>query len=295
VKRLAGYLRRANSWVAIAVVALIGWLADSLLWFLETHSFTSAGLVAFLSHSWYALPLLIAIFVILRLRRPSELLSLTIYDEQGRLIHRQGDFRLEESVLEPILASFQGAVRGDGLHRIDLPSGVCVYFLRQGALTLVACFSGSPRPALLEEGLRLLRQRPPAEDLLRDLPPDVAALTANLLNAPAARDLLIYLWKHPQMAMTAADLAGQVGHTDDEVASALENLERLALVHRQCVCDMTFYRLTDDQARLGRLDQFIAWRVDWLAHARRVEQLVGPLKLIEYLTRKESLGNERIN
>jgi hypothetical protein len=295
VKRLADKLRRANSWAAIAVVALIGWLIDSLLWFLETHSLTSAGLAAYLSHSWYALPLLIAIFVILRRRRPSELLSLTIYDERGVPIYRQGDFRLEESVLEPILASFQGTARGEGLHHIDLPSGACVYFLRQGALTLVACFSGSPRPALLEEGLRSrsVRQRSPAEDLLRDLPPDVAALTANLLNAPAARDLLTYLWNHRKMAMTAEDLAGQVGHAEGEVVSALENLERLALVYRQCVCDMTFYRLTDDQAWLGRLDQFIAWRVDWLARARRVEQLVGPLKTIKSPAR-ESLANEPI-
>jgi hypothetical protein len=281
VKRLADNLRWANSWAAIAVVALIGWLADSLLWFLETHSFTGAGLVAFLSHSWYALPLLIAIFVILRLRQPSELLSLMIYDEQGRLIHRQGDFQLEESVLAPMLASLRSAARGDGLHHIDLPSGTCVYFLRQGAWTLVACFSGQPRPAQLEEGVRLLRQQgPPAEDLLRDLPPDVAALTASLLSAPAARDLLTFLWNHRKVAMTAADLAGQVGHAEGEVVLALDNLECLALVHRQCVCYMTFYRLTDDQARLGRLDQFIAWRVDWLAHAHRVEQLVGPLKLV---------------
>ncbi len=226
------------------------------------------------------MPLLLAIFVIVRLRRPSELLSLTIYDERGAPVHRQGEFRLEDSVLKPMLASFQGGAQNEGLHRIDLPSGVAVYFLRQGALSLVACFSGPPGAAQLEEGLRRLRQHgPPAEDMLRDLPPDVAALTANLLSAPAARDLLTYLWNHRKVAMTAGDLAGQVQHTDGEVVASLENLERLALVHRQCVCDMTFYRLTDDEAWLERLDQFIAWRVDWLARAHRLEQLVGPLKL----------------
>jgi hypothetical protein len=277
VRQLEDLLRRVNSWAAIAVLALIGWLIDSLIWFLETHPLTGAGLLSYLSHSWYALPLLVAIVIILRLRRPSELLSLTIYDERGVPIHRQGDFRLEESVLEPILLSFQGTAQGAGLHRIDLPSGLVVYFLRQGALTLVTCFSGPPRPAHLEEGLRLLRQgQPPTEDLLRDLPPDVAALTANLLNAPVERDLLTYLSSHRMVAMTATDLAGNVGHGEGDVTSALQNLEQLTLVYRQCVCDITFFRLTDDRTWLARLDQFIDWRVGWLARARRVEQLVGP-------------------
>ena len=291
MKRTIDYLHRANSWAVIAVLALIGWLIDSLLWFLETHPLTGAGLLTYLSHSWYALPLLVAIFVVLRLRRPSELLSLTIYDERGLPVYRQGDFWLEESVLAPILSSFEGTTRDDGLHRLKLPSGTSVYFLRQGALTLVACFSGLPRPAQLEEGLRLLQQEAPlTEDLLRDLPPDVAALTANLLSAPIERDLLTYLSSHRQVAMTAVDLAGDVGHTEGEVASALENLERLALVHRQYVCDMTFYRLTGDETWLGRLDQFIAWRVGWLGRARRVEQLVGPAHLAT-----DTVGRSRAN
>ena len=280
MKQLIDYLRRANSWAAIAVLALIGWLIDSLLWFLETHPLTGAGLLNYLSHSWYALPLLVAILVVLRLRRPSELLSLTIYDERGLPVYRQGDFWLEESVLAPILYSLEGTTRDDGLHRLKLPSGTSVYFLRQGALTLVACFSGPPRPAQLEEGLRLLQQEaPPTEDLLRDLPPDVAALTANLLSAPVERDVLTYLSSHRRVAMTAADLAGIVGHGEGDVTSALENLERLTLVHRQFVCDMTVYRLTDDETWLARLDQFIDWRVGWLARAHRVERLVGPAYL----------------
>ncbi len=278
MKRVIDFLRRANSWAVIAFLALIGWLIDSLLWFLETHPLTGTGFLNYLSHSWYALPLLVAIVIILRVRRPSKLLSLTIYDERGVPIHRQGDFQLlEESVLRPIQSSFYGTGQGAGLHRIDLPSGLAVYFLRQGALTLVACFSGPPRPAQLEEGLRLLQQeQPPTEDLLRDLSPDVAALTASLLNAPVERDLLTYLSSHRQVAMTATDLAGQVGQAESTVTSALQNLERLTLIRRQHVIDMTFYRLTDDETWLARLDQFIDWRVGWLVRARRVEQLVGP-------------------
>ncbi len=276
MKRAADYLRRVNTWAVIAALALTAWLMDSLFWFLETHPPTAAGLATYLSHSWYSLPLLAAIFVILRLRRPSELLSLTVYDERGVPIHRQGDFWLDESVLGPLLAS-RGTAQEGGLHRIDLPTGAAIYFLRQGGLSLVACFSGPPRLDQLEDELRLVRQPElPAEDLLHGLPPDVAALAASLLNSPVERDLLTYLWANRQVAMTARDLAGQVKHAEGEVAPALEALERLALVQRQCACNRAFYRLTTDRLWLIRLDRFINWRGGWLAHARRLEELVGP-------------------
>jgi hypothetical protein len=115
-----------------------------------------------------------------------------------------------------------------------------IYFLRQGALTLVACFSGPPRQAQLDEGLRLLQlQETPAEDLLRDLPPDVAALAANLLNSPLERDLLLELWSYPRMAMQISGWAEQIGHGEDDVAGALANLERLGLVQSRYACGLT--------------------------------------------------------
>jgi hypothetical protein len=143
MKRIVDYLRQVNTWTAVAVLALTGWLFDSLFWYLETHPLTLAGFVTYLGHSWYALPLLAAIFVILRLRRPSELLSLTIYDERSQPIYHQGDFRLEETVLEPILTSFQGSIQESGLHHLKLPAGPVIYFLRQGGLTLGSAFLGS--------------------------------------------------------------------------------------------------------------------------------------------------------
>jgi hypothetical protein len=76
--------------------------------------------------------------------------------------------------------------------------------------------------------------------------------------------------------MTAADWARWIGYNEAEVAKALESLERLALVHRLCACDMIFYRLTGDETLQIRLAQFITWRGDWLRRAHRVEQLVGP-------------------
>jgi DNA-binding transcriptional ArsR family regulator len=276
MQRTKRFLHRVHTWTAIALLALGGWLIDSLVWFLREHALTLAGFATYLSHAWYALPILAAMLIIVRLRHPSELLALTIYDQRGVPVRHQGAFQLDEAVLGPVLASFRGEVQENGLHRIDLPSGATAYFLRQGTLTLVACFSGPPRPAQLEDQLRVLRQQDlPAEDLLCGLPPDVAALAAGLLNLPVERDLLIYLWVNHRVAMTAADLAWQIGYAQDEVTAALENLIQSKLVRSQCVEQMTFYRLTDDQVWLARLAKLIAWRVDWLAHARRVEQLVG--------------------
>lgn len=273
---MTAYLRRVNTWAAIAVVALTGWLVDSLVWFLESHPLSLAGLSTFLAHSWYALPLLGAIFVILRLRRPSELISLTIYDERGVPVCRQGDFRLEASVAEPIFAGFRGAVQENGLYHLELPTGPVIYFMRQGGLTLVACYSGPPRRAQLKAGLQAVKaQGTSSEDLLSALPAEIAALAALLLNAPVERDLLVHLWARRRMTMTAANWASLIGYREEKVASALERLEDLALVERLTVCDLTFYRLTEDEAQLARLDQFIDWRREWLQRAQRVEQLIG--------------------
>ena len=79
------------------------------------------------------------------------------------------------------------------------------------------------------------------------------------------------------MAMLAAGWAEQIGHGEDDITCALGNLERLGLVQSRCACGLTFYRLTDDEARLRRLAQFITWRGNWLRRAQRVEQLVGPM------------------
>lgn len=279
MKRIVNYLSQVNTWAALTILAIAGWLLNSLFWFLETHSLTVAGVVTYLAHSWYVLLLLGAIFIILHLRRSAELLSLTIYDEQGAPIHHQGDFPLEANISGPIFASFKGTIRATGLHCLELPTGSTIYFLHQGGLIIVAIFSGAVRPHQLK-GMSPLERKTElvSESLLCDLPIDVAALAAYLLNASVERDLLTYLWRHPQVAMTAADLAGMTGYGEDEVTKALTTLEQLSLICRQQVSDITFYRLTADEIWLGRLERFIAWRGDWLAHAQRVEQFVGPAK-----------------
>jgi hypothetical protein len=276
MKQILAYLRRANTWMVIAILALTGWLIDSFLWFLEGHTLTVAGFATFLAHSWYALPLLAAIILILRLRRPSALLSLTIYDERGISVHHQGDFKLDETVMAPLLTSFKGVTPTNELHSLELPTGSIVYFLRQGGLTMAACYSGSVHSHQLKPGFDLLEARAASsESLLHDLPADAAALAARLLHAPVERDLLIQMWQYRRTAMTIEAWTQQINYDNKVVVAAMHNLERLALVGRQNAGDMTFYRLTNDDAKLERLEHFIAWRTGWLTRANRVEELVG--------------------
>ena len=100
-------------------------------------------------------------------------------------------------------------------------------------------------------------------------------LAARLLNAPVERDLLVLLWRYRRMAMTIEAWAQQLNYDSKLVVAAMHNLERLALVDCQKVGDMTFYQLTNNDAKLERLRHFITWRTGWLTRVHRVEELVG--------------------
>jgi hypothetical protein len=81
------------------------------------------------------------------------------------------------------------------------------------------------------------------------------------------------------MTMTADGWAERVIYGLDEVSAALEHLESLGLVQSQTAGAIVYYRLTQDEIRLGQLNRFIHWRDGWLIRVHRVEQLVGPAKL----------------
>jgi hypothetical protein len=59
---------RVNPWVVIAILALAGWFADSVLVALEIHRLPGLGPWAHLSHLWYGPPLLVAILLVARRR-----------------------------------------------------------------------------------------------------------------------------------------------------------------------------------------------------------------------------------
>lgn len=122
IEQVISRLRQANTWLIVAMLALAGWTMDALRMFLSMHPTPLAGLGAFASHFWYAVPVLAAILILTRLQRPPRLLSLTVYDEQGEAVQREGDFSLDEGVTQAMLTAFSGGTQRDGLHHLDLPS-----------------------------------------------------------------------------------------------------------------------------------------------------------------------------
>lgn len=281
--RLGVRFRQVNTWLIIALLALAGWTADALRLFLDMHetlwagtsATLSTGLGAFASHFWYAVPMAIAIIVLTRLQPQARLLGLAAYDEAGRLVHRQGDFRLDELTVHSMLSALRDNGQ-QGLHGFTLPSGANVYFVRQGGLTVIVSFSGPASPQELAGSVQQLRAGGlPAFDLFDGLEPPVAALAVNVLASPVKRDVLAFFRQHDQTAIQASDLAYWVSADEDELARALEELAELGLVQSQCVCDTTFYRLNRDPEASSLLDQLFAWRNEWQMRLERLQQTIG--------------------
>lgn len=276
INRIVARLRQANTWLIVAILALSGWTVDALRMFLAMHPTPQAGLGAFASHFWYALPVLAAILILNRLHRQSRLLALTVYDETGRAVQHAGDFRLDEAITQAMLTSFKGGIQGDGLHHLDLLSGARVYFLHEGGRTVLACFSA---PATADQVSRQIEYAPDAVggvyDLLDGLPPEVAAVAANVIGRTAEQEVLSFFRQHSQTAITADDLAHWTCQPTISIENALDRLRRLRLVQRQHLGGQTFYRLSQDERCRGCLEQLFTWQDRWRAQARRVEELVG--------------------
>ena len=141
-------------------------------------------------------------------------------------------------------------------------------------------------PPLLVGGLLLARHyRPglmqwvaalPRFDVLSGgLPPKVKALALHVTRSETQSVLLAFLQRHPTLSLTPSDLAGQVGGELDDVELALRELATLELVEKQRICDLTFYRLTQDEERQGELRALLAWQDSWLEQARQLTQSVG--------------------
>jgi hypothetical protein len=268
-------LHQVNTWLIIALLALAGWTADALRLFLDMHETLWAGLGAFASHFWYAVPMTIAIIVLTQLQPKARLLGLAAYDEAGRLVHHQGDFRLDELTVRSMLSALRDNGQ-QGLHGFTLPSGASVYFVREGGLTLMVSFSGPASPQEVTGSVQQLwADGLPAFDLLEGLEPPVAALAANVLASPVKRDVLAFFRRRRQTAIQAGDLAYWVNADEDELTRALEELTDLGLVQPQCVCDTTFYRLNHDPEVSTSLDQLFAWRDKWQMILERMEQTIG--------------------
>lgn len=273
--RLKGRFLQVNTWLIIALLALAGWTIDALRLFLNMHESLRAGLGAFASHFWYAVPMTVAIIVLTRLQPRARLLGLAAYDETGRLVHHRGEFQPGELTVRGMLAALRS--NGEhGLHGITLPSGTSVYFTREGGLTLMTSFSGPAPPQALADSVQELRaEMPPAFNLLNGLEPPLAALAANVLASPVKRDVLGFLYRYGQTAMQAGDLAYWVDADEDAVRQALESLAELDLVQPLCACDLTFYHLNRDREVSVRLDELFAWQGKWQTQLHRLERMIG--------------------
>jgi len=273
--RLNVWLRQVNVWLLIALLALGALVFDSLRYYLELHQTVWAGLGAFASHFWYAVPLAVAIIVLTRLQPQVKLLGSACYDEVGRLVEQQGDFRLDEFTVRNMLTALR--VNGkQGLHNIKLPSGANVYFVREGGRTLLLSFSGPASPQALTAGVERLRgQMPTTFDLLDDLEPPVAALAANVLTTPIKCRVLDFFHQHDRTAIQVSDLAYWVNAPEDKVHQALSELVDLGLVECQSICDCTFYRLNQGAEISTHLDRLFAWRRKWQVTLGRMDQILG--------------------
>lgn len=268
-------LHQVNTWLIIALLALAGWTADALRLFLDMHETLWAGLGAFASHFWYAVPMTIAIIVLTRLQPKAKLLGLAAYDEAGHLVHHQGDFHLDELTVRGMLSALRTNGQ-QGLHGFTLPSGANAYFVREGGLTLMVSFSGPASPQELSASVQQLRSdRRLTFDLLDGLEPPVAALAANVLTSPVKRDVLAFFRQRRRTAIEAGDLAYWVNAGEDDVVHALDELANLGLVRPQCVCDTTFYRLNHDPQVTTHLDRLFVWRHEWQTTLDRLEQTIG--------------------
>lgn len=273
-KRLKGNLGNANIWLVIALLTLAGWSVDALWMFLEMHQTFSAGLGAFASHFWYAVPMILAVVVLTRLKTDPTLLGVAIYDETGRLIEREGDFYLDELTEQGMLAALRDG-SSSASHSFQLPSGASVYFVREGGRTLVLSFSGPVSSQRVASNVERWRVDGPAFDLLQDLEPPVAALAANLLASPLKRRVLIFLRRHSHSAIQSRDLAYWVDADEEDVGTVLEEFLTMGLLERERVCGLTFYRPNQTSEIRRYVDTLFRWRFQWQTALEQMENVIG--------------------
>lgn len=78
-----------NLWMLVSILALSGWLIDSLFVGLRMHSFLEAGFRVHLGHLWYGPPLIIAGLLLVRRYRPEWMPSMATlpgFDNMARTL-----------------------------------------------------------------------------------------------------------------------------------------------------------------------------------------------------------------
>lgn len=272
-QRIGAAFRHTNTWLIIATLALAGWTIDALRMALGMHGTEWPGPATVISHFWYIVPIAVALLVLRRLRPTTKLLGLALYDEAGRMIHRQGHIDPDELTAIALRLATPGPNQ-HGLHGVQLPSGNYIYFVRQGGCTIILCFSGPASVREAENYVQRLHEKTPAFDLLAELQPPVAALATELLASPVKRSVLIFFREHDHLAIGRDDLAYRLQIDPAEVAAALDQLVARGMIARQTACDLTFYQLQRTPEVVALLDAVFAWRERWQTQAHRLEQMI---------------------
>lgn len=110
--------------------------------------------------------------------------------------------------------------------------------------------------------------------LLSEVPADTLEFARKVMSATFGTQLLDFLLKHPNVSMTARDLAYYVGTSEDALLKALAVLLDEGVVITQEIAGSIFYRLADNGSSLHQATSFCEW---WSGWRRRVKRLQAVL------------------
>ncbi len=110
--------------------------------------------------------------------------------------------------------------------------------------------------------------------LLSEVPADTLEFARRVMSASFATQLLDFLLKHPNVSMTARDLAYFLDASEDTLLKAVAVLADEGVVVTQEIAGSIFYRLTDNASSLHRATSFCEW---WSGWRRRVKRLQAVL------------------
>jgi len=114
-------------------------------------------------------------------------------------------------------------------------------------------------------------------DELRVERPDLWPLVQQWLETPPCLHLIHFLTSSPHQSLTLADLASDLGHSEEEVQMALSCLMMQGIVIRLELPEVgvTFYRLTDQEPEREIVSYFQSWCRRWREQLEAANQLLG--------------------
>lgn len=110
--------------------------------------------------------------------------------------------------------------------------------------------------------------------LLSEVPADTLEFARKVMSATFGTQLLDFLLKHPNVSMTARDLAYYVGASEEALLKPLAVLNDEGVVMTQEIAGSLFYRLTDNAVSLQRAVCFADWWSGWRRRLKRLQSVL---------------------